>query len=643
MNPASHAHARSHSHPRPHPLARSLTRLALATALLLATTTLIPTTKATADPAASNAGMVATAHTLASQAGANMLQNGGNAVDAAVASAFVLAVVEPHSSGLGGGGFLMLHLTASELEKARAKPTVAHTSTSFEKGSGATVFIDFREAAPSSTTPEQYLIDGKPDPQKSLVGGLAIGIPSQVAGLYHAHSKYGRLAWAAVLAPAIAAARDGFATYPTLRARITSQRAMLEKSPLASRIFLPAQNPPPIGAKIVQPELADTLTRIANEGPRGIYQGPIGDAMVATIAKAGATLTAWDIADYKVIEREPLAFTYRDTLVLAAPPPSSGGVALAQILGMLGTKPVTAAPNPRTVEETHRLVEAMRLAFADRAQWLGDPAFFDVPLVGLTDPAYIAKRAALINDKRALPFAKLTAGTPTGATPPQTLKAPAKGAAPDYRDDDATKNEADAAGNKNTTHLSVIDANGNAVALTTSINYTFGSGVFVEPMGGFFLNNTIDDFAIAPGTPNAYGLIGGTANAVAANKRPLSSMSPTLLMRDGTIVAALGSPGGSTIITSVAQTIIQLVDRKLDVRLAVDAPRIHHQFSPDRLFAEEGSLGAADADALKRMGHTIEFRNGPGDVQAVTFDPETRAFFGASDHRRNGAAIGVTR
>ena len=605
------------------------------------------------DPAAASAGMVAAAHPLASQAGAQMLEQGGNAVDAAVAAAFALAVVEPHASGLGGGGFALVHLGAAELARAKTQPE-AFT----DLGGGKQVFVDFRETAPASASADMFMADGRRDPAKSLVGGLAVGVPGQVAGLWYLHVRYGRLAWAELIAPAVRLAREGFAVYPTLRGRIAAQRTLIGSSAPATSTFLPAGELPRIGTLIRQPKLGATLERVAGEGPRAFYQGAVGAAIVGAVQAAGGGMTRADLAAYAPLERAPVRLSYRAVEIASAPPPSSGGVALAQILGVLASRPATPANEPRSVEETHRFIEAMRLAFADRAVWLGDPAFFAVPVAGLTDPAYIARRAALVSPDRALPAAELTHGEPAGApvlkggsrASAEALKGPGPGYRPTagpLRDGERTGGPAggrDKAGGPvregdQTTHISAIDRFGNAVALTTSINYPFGSGVMPDP-GGFFLNNTMDDFAAAPGVPNAYGLIGGEANAIAPGKRPLSSMTPTLIYRDGRLWGAVGSPGGSTIITSVAQFIANVVDRGYDIRRAADAPRTHHQWVPDRLFAEHGSLGAADAAELIERGHVIEFRDGPGDVQAVSYDADLDAYLGASDHRRAGWPAG---
>jgi len=529
------------------------------------------------------AAAIASAHPSATAAGLQVLDAGGNAFDAAVAVAAALAVVEPHGSGLGGGGFWLLHR--------------AHD--------GRTLMLDARERAPLAARPDMYLgADGAPMPGASLDGPLAAGIPGIPAALAHLADGYGSLPLAQTLAPAIRLARDGFDVDRIYRLKASARLDALRGSPAAASQFLDQGELPATGARLRQPDLADTLQRLATEGRDGFYQGPTAQAMVEGVRAAGGIWTLEDLAAYIVVEREPVTVDYRGWRVISASPPSSGGIALAQMLNILGGYDLPALSR---AERIHLLVEAMRRAYRDRAVYLGDPDQVQVPIARLTHPYYAAGLARDIDPGRATP-----------SLAPATLGA---------------------SGN-DTTHLSVLDGDGNRVAATLSINLPFGSG-FVPPGTGVLLNDEMDDFSIQPGVPNAYGLIGGSANAIAPGKRMLSSMSPTFVESDNG-VAILGTPGGSRIITMVLQAILALAEAEDDGTASADwvaAPRLHHQFLPDEILYEPGALDTPTRTALEAMGHRL--RESPrryGNMQLIYWDRRREEVQAASDPRGIGQA-----
>jgi gamma-glutamyltranspeptidase/glutathione hydrolase len=546
-------------------------------------------------------GAVAAAHATGSAAGREMLDAGGNAIDAAVAAAFTMAVVAPYHSGLGGGGFAVIHLARE----------------------GKDLAFDFREVAPRAATREMFVKDGAFVPQLATDGALAVAVPGAVKGYLEMHAKYGRLPRPTVLAPAIRAATQGFLVTPKYVAMAKQRERCLSADAEAARLFLrpgadgrPAA--PPVGTVLKQPDLAKTLMTLAKQGDAALYGGPIGKAVTEAVQKAGGVLTMDDLKAYSTRWREPLVGSYRGHRVVTMPPPSAGGVVLLQVLGMLEQRGPQGASS-RDVEAVHTFIEALRLAFVDRALYLGDPAFTKIPLERLLAKDYLAAQLQRIDPTKAT---KSLALMPKELLPPRLEPPP---------------------GTKNTTHISVIDAWGNAVALTTTVNYGFGA-CLVAKGTGFLLNNEMDDFSGQPGAPNTYGLVQGEANAIAPGKIPLSSMTPTLVfMKDepSKVLLAVGSPGGPTIPTTVLQVISQVVDAKLDVVRAVGEGRLHHQWMPDEVWVEPNTLDPATAAALVAKGHTLKDPGFAwGDAEAVLVDPQTGLRTAASDPRNEGAPAG---
>lgn len=542
-------------------------------------------------PQAPPQGAVATAHPAATQAGIHILAAGGNAFDAAVAVSAALAVVEPYGSGLGGGGFWLLHRASN----------------------GRQVMIDGRERAPLAAHRDLYLdADGRFVPSLALDGPLAAGIPGTPAALAHLSARYGRLPLAETLAPAIALARDGFEIDPQY-ARFARLRATaLRGSPAAAAQLLLDGEPPPVGHRLRQPDLAQTLETLAAEGHPGFYSGNLAQRLVEGVREAGGIWTLEDLAQYRVVERDPIAGDYQGWRVVSAAPPSSGGVLLISMLNMLSAMDPSALAGPA---RTHALVEVMRRAYRDRALYLGDPDQVEIPLARLTHPFYAA---GLIRDF-----------DPSRASPSllDDLRCPPPG---DERPGGAGEGQ-------QTTHFSILDGEGNRVAATLSVNYPFGSG-FVPPGTGVLLNDEMDDFSAQPGVPNAYGLIGGEANAIAPGKRMLSSMSPTFLESDRG-VAILGTPGGSRIITMVLQAILATVEG-VPVTEWVARPRIHHQFLPDKVQFEPEALSPEAQEDLAARGHTLDPQEQPfGNMQAIFWDKSTDTVSAASDPRGIGSAM----
>ena len=544
--------------------------------------------------------MVASVHELASRAGIEMLRSGGNAVDAAVATGFALAVVHPQAGNLGGGGFLLLR-----------------------SASGKTHFIDFREKAPAAATENMYLdAQGNvlPDSSKdsSVVGYRSIGVPGSVAGLVYAEKQYGKLAIEKVMAPAIRLARDGFfLAYEDTQD--LKEDKHLARFPESKRVFLRNGNFYRPGELFKQPELARTLERLAKD-PDEFYHGAMARELAAAIHKGGGLVTAADLAAYEVKEREPIRGSYRGYDIIGAPPPSSGGVALVEILNILEGFDLAKLGN-RSADAIHLEAEAFRRAFYDRTDFLGDPDFAKVPVAQLIDKKYAAAWRDSID--------------PNHATMSRDLKRPsifnelervAQSRTPAIHEPE------------NTTHYSVVDAEGNAVAVTTTLNDSFGSRVTAEGLG-FLLNDEMDDFTAKQGVPNAYGLIQGPANAIGPGKRPLSAMTPTIVLKDGKLFLVLGSPGGPTIITTVANVLIGVVDFSLDIQEAVNAPRFHHQWAPDQILVED-RLSPDTMNVLRSKGHKLSVEHFWGDGECIMIDPKTGERLGASDGRNNGKAVG---
>lgn len=528
------------------------------------------------------AAAVASAHPLATAAGHDILATGGNAFDAAVAVSAALAVVEPYSSGIGGGGFWLLHRAADGFE----------------------TMVDGRERAPLAASRDMYLDDkGEVVPGASMNGPLSAGIPGEPAALAHISKQYGRLALSQVLAPAIRYAREGFPVTEHYRRMAGFRLEVLRSHPQAAALFLRDGEVPPLGYRIRQPGLARTLEAIAAQGARGFYGGEVGKALVTTVRKAGGIWQRQDLEQYRTVERKPLRSRYHDLTVTSAAPPSSGGVALATMLNILTRYPLAKLD---TVQRDHLIIEAMRRAYRDRAEYLGDTDFVQVPLARLTSPDYAAGLAASIRLDRATASREL----PTATADP---------------------------GGNHTTHFSILDREGNYVSATLSINYPFGSG-FVAGTTGVLLNDEMDDFSAKPGVPNAYGLVGAEANAIAPGKRMLSSMSPTFVSGpDG--VAILGTPGGSRIITMVLLGILEHAAGK-GPSAWVSRPRFHHQYLPDTVYYEADAFSDEEAFALEALGHRLEKADATwGNMQAVLWDQQRNKVDAASDPRGEGEAL----
>lgn len=527
-------------------------------------------------------GMVVSQEAVASRAGADMLARGGNAVDAAVATGFALAVTLPQAGNIGGGGFMLVHLAEQ----------------------GKTIAIDYREMAPAQAHPDLFLdADGNVDGQKSRFSALASGVPGTVAGLVHTQQKYGSLSLATVMAPAIELAEKGFAvTYP-LAYSLEQARQRLSAHPASRRYFLPAGGAvPQVGERLVQKDLAATLRRIARHGADGFYRGKTADLIVAEMARSGGLISHEDLAGYRVVEREPVTGSYRGYDIVSMPPPSSGGIHLVQMLNILEGWDL-AAEGHNSAGYLHRLIEVMRRAYADRSKYLGDPDFAEVPVAALIDKDYAARLRAGISLERA---------TASAAVAPALDRAPES---------------------PQTTHYSVWDRHGNLVSNTYTLNFSYGNGISVAG-AGFLLNNEMDDFSAKPGVPNAFGLLGDEANAIAPGKRPLSSMTPTLVFRDGEPVMVTGGPGGSRIITSVLQVILNHIDFGMNIAEATAAPRIHHQWYPDTVDAE-GGISPDTLRLLRDMGHDVKLSPWAiGRTQSIT--REQGQFQGVTDYRWPG-------
>lgn len=529
-------------------------------------------------------GMVSAQEAEAAKIGLGVLEAGGNAVDAAVSVALALAVTLPRAGNIGGGGFMIVH----------------------EAASGETVAIDYRETAPSAATRDMFLgSDGEADSKLSRFHGKAVGVPGTLAGLALALEKYGTLTLAQALAPAIRLAEEGLVVSVDLADSLKGLEGRLKQWPSSAKIFFkPDGSFYEPGDILRQPDLAASLKLIAEQGPDALYRGPLGEKIVAAVVEAGGVMSMDDLAAYEAKVRAPVTGTYRGYEVVSMPPPSSGGAHIVQILNILEGYPI-GWTGPNSAETIHLMAEAMRLAYADRSEYLGDSDFVDVPIKGLTSKAYAAELRGRIDRHRATPSATVKPGAPQ-------------------------KYESD-----QTTHFSVVDKAGNAVSSTYTINFSYGSGLVAEGTG-ILLNNEMDDFSAKPGVPNAYGLIGGDANAVEPGKRPLSSMSPTIVLKDGKPYLVTGSPGGARIITTTLQVIMNVIDHGMNVAEASAAPRIHHQWLPDQLRVEEG-LSPDTVALLRARGHDVSVQSAMGATQSIMIDPESGFRLGASDPRRAGA------
>jgi gamma-glutamyltranspeptidase/glutathione hydrolase len=544
-------------------------------------------------PAEASNGMAVTAQHYASEIGVDILKRGGNAVDAAVAIGYALAVVHPCCGNLGGGGFATLRLA-----------------------DGRETFLDFRETAPAAATRDMYLdAAGEIVPKLSLEGYKAAGVPGSVAGLEALRERYGTMQRAELMAPAIRLAEEGFVLRQGDVDILATATEAFAKQPNVAAIFLHDGKPWQVGERLVQRDLAATLRRISEAGPDAFYKGPVAESVAAASGANGGILTKEDLAAYEVVEREPVRCAYRGYAILSAPPPSSGGTTICLILAVLEAYPLGEL-GFHSSAGLHLQAEAMRHAYVDRNFALGDPAFVDNPLAALLAPEHVAAIRAAIEPDKATPS---TAVQP-GAAPHEGIE---------------------------TTHVSVVDKDGNAVALTYTINALFGAKVIAGDTG-FFLNDEMDDFTTKPGAPNLFGLVQGEKNAIAPGKRPLSSMSPTIVARDGKLFMVIGSPGGSRIITITLAAILNVVDHGMDIQAAIDAPRIHHQWMPDQISAEPLALSADTLERLTAMGYTVAEQPVWGAAEGILVGSkpaadgsEMRVLFGANDNRRPaGVAIG---
>jgi gamma-glutamyltranspeptidase / glutathione hydrolase len=548
-------------------------------------------------PVHAHRAMVVSVHPEASKVGVEILRKGGNAVDAAVATGFALAVVHPAAGNIGGGGFMLVRMAGGEIH-----------------------FLDFREKAPKAASRDMYLdAKGNVIPNASLVGYKAIAVPGSVAGLVYAQHHWGKLPLRTVMEPAIALARDG------VRLTYEEAQAMREKElalfPETRRIFQRDGNLYQPGDIFRQPELARTLERIAVK-PDDFYKGTLARELAEEMQRGGGLITAQDLAEYQVKERQPIKGSYRGYEILSAPPPSSGGITMLEALNILEGYDLARMGN-RSADSIHVTVEAFRRAFYDRAEFLGDPDFSQLPVAQLIDKKYATAWRDSLDMMKASESKELRRPSGFGDLDRQA------GSHSPYIG--AEKN--------NTTHYSVVDPLGNAVAVTTTLNDSFGSRVVAGKLG-FLLNDEMDDFTSKPGVPNTYGLIQGEANAIGPGKRPLSAMAPTIVTKNGKLFLVLGSPGGPRIITTVANILMGVVDYGLDIQQAVNAPRFHHQWQPDTIYVEKIGISPDTINLLQARGHNITQENYWSDGECIAVDPKTGELLGAADGRNGGKAVG---
>ncbi len=527
--------------------------------------------------------MVVAGDVLAAEAGVKILQTGGNAVDAAVAIGFALAVTYPYAGNLGGGGFMLVRFA-----------------------DGRSTFVDFRERAPGKASHDMYL-DAQGNPtRESIEGWRSSGVPGTVRGFELAQTKYGRAKWDALLAPAIDLASKGFPVSYEFAESLKNARS-LAQDPESNRIFLKNGAKYADGDTFAQPDLTRTLQRIAKLGAKDFYEGDTAKMLAAAMTKNGGLITLGDLKNYTPVERTPLTGKYRNYDIITAPPPSSGGIGILQMMGMLEGSGYQKS-GAGSAAAIHIMAETMRRFYADRSEYLGDPDFFKVPVAGLLDPAYLRKRRASIDPDHATPSVQILPGHPAGSESSET------------------------------THYNVVDAEGNAVAVTYTLNGGFGNGITV-PGAGFLLNNEMDDFSAKPGAANMFGLVQGKSNDIQPGKRPLSAMTPTILLRDGKLFMVVGAPGGSRIITAVLETILNVIDFGMNAQEAVDAPRFHHQWQPDRLSLEKGFSPDTIA-LLKARGHAIDESSGAVSSVVEMIVNDQGWLQGAADGRRPGKAAG---
>ncbi|HTB10893.1 MAG TPA: gamma-glutamyltransferase [Bryobacteraceae bacterium] len=534
-------------------------------------------------PVRAKHAMVAAQEGLATDVGVAILKSGGNAIDAAVAVGFALAVTHPFAGNIGGGGFMTIRLA-----------------------DGRTTFIDFRERAPGKASRDMYLdASGKPT-RDSIEGWRSSGVPGSVRGFELALSKYGHKKWGDVMAPAIELASKGFPVSYSLAESLKGSRS-LGRSPESKRIYQKDGAFYDVDETIKLPDLAATLTRISKNGAKEFYEGETAQKFAAEMAKNGGLITLADLKDYQAVERKPLLGKYKNYEIITAPPPSSGGIGMLQILGMLEGSGYEKTGFGSAASISY-VAEAMQRFYADRSEYFGDPDFFKVPIIGLLDPAYIKKRAATINRDRATPSDDVKPGKPAGSEGTET------------------------------THYSVVDAEGNAVAVTYTLNGGYGNGITVPGLG-FLLNNEMDDFAAKAGAANMFGLVQGEGNTIRPGKRPLSAMTPSIILRDGKLFMTVGAPGGSRIITAVTEVFLNVADFGMNAQDAVDAPRFHHQWQPDILYLEKG-FSPDTVDLLKQRGFKVDYAPGVvvARVEAIVIDGGWLQ--GGSDGRAVGKAAG---
>ncbi len=538
-------------------------------------------------PVQAQNGMVATSHTLATEVALEVLKNGGNAVDAAVTAGFALAVTQPRSGNIGGGGFMLIS----------------------PGDGGSPEAIDYRETAPAAATETMFQDEqGNAVPNRSRFTHLAAGVPGTVAGLAMALERHGTLTLAQALAPAIRLARDGFIVPHRFTEGLEQAKERLQRWPASLKTFYKedgsAWQP---GERFRQPELAATLQRIADQGVKGFYEGETARLIAEEMARHGGLITEQDLRDYRPVIRQPVHGTYRGYDIYSMSPPSSGGTHIVQILNILEGFPIGEWGH-NSAQTLHHMAEAMKLAYADRSQYLGDTDYVEVPLSGLTSKAYAKQLRLTIDPNRARPASDIKPGQPAIYESPET------------------------------THFSVVDRWGNAVSNTYTINFSYGSGITVEG-AGFLLNNEMDDFSAKPGVPNAYGLIGGEANKVEPGKRMLSSMSPTIVRKDGRNFLVTGSPGGSRIITTTLQVVMNVIDHTMNIQSAVSAPRIHHQWLPDQIRIEAG-ISPDTVALLEARGHTVVTQPAMGAIQSILIGDDGTLYGGADPRRSTSSAMG---
>lgn len=538
-------------------------------------------------PVKAKNGMVVSADPLATQAGVQILKQGGNAVDAAVAVGFALAVTYPAAGNIGGGGFMNIRFA-----------------------DGRAFAIDYREKAPGKAHRDMFLDpSGKFLDSLSTVGHLACGVPGAVAGMLTGLEKFGTMDRKKVIGPAYELARNGFPLLPELAEDLNAERRTFLRFPGSAKYFVSRDSAYREGEVWTQKDLAKTLKRIIDRGRDGFYAGETADLIVAEMKRGGGLISHEDLKNYDAVVREPLRGTYRGYEIVAQPPVSSGGIALLQLLNILEGYDLRSSGH-NSAATLHRYIEAMRRVYADRAEHLGDPAFYDVPAAGLISKEYAAQRRATIDTAKASSSAEVSHGAPPRRESEQT------------------------------THYSVVDRWGNCVSVTTTINGGFGNSVAVDG-AGFLLNNEMDDFSAKPGVPNMFGAVGNIANEIQPNKRMLSSMTPTIVLKEGKPFMVIGTPGGTTIITTVMQVICNVVDFDMNIQQAIDAPRIHHQWTPDVTYYEKRGLSFDTVEKLKAMGHRLQERRGTsGLAEGIVIDGVRGFYYGATDPRGYGLAAG---